>query len=481
MDHLSDPSAERAVLAGILRHGADAYFECFDIVGVDSFTILSNQCIYKCILEVFTKEETVKVDVPTILSAAKSVGVYEFINQEEERRHLGQLLNFFVELENVRKFARKVKKLQVLREVYDKLGGCRQSLLDFTGDESIDEIITKIEQPVFDISNSIVDNTTGKIVKLGDNLDEYIENILNNKGRPVGVSTGYPIFDKYLGGGLRRGTVNVLGARTGVGKSLISDNISLHVAGKLNIPVLYVDTEMSEFDHHPRCLGILSQLPISSIEDGSFDTSHNCRLDFDEAVVKLKNMPISYVSTNGKTFEEALSLIRRWIIKDVGLDKDGLSKDCIVIYDYFGLAGTDELSRNVQEFQLLGVKMDKLRTLAFQYQFPTLALVQLNRDGITRDDTGVVSGSDRILHPAATFAIYREKSEEEIGEDGPRYGNRKLVIRKSRHGPVSAPFDYICMNMDTECCSIKEIDLKSNLPKDKDLEVDDDGEEFSAY
>ena len=48
---LNDPAAERAVLAGICSYGASAYYDVAEFLGVDTFTIDSNQMIYKCLTQ----------------------------------------------------------------------------------------------------------------------------------------------------------------------------------------------------------------------------------------------------------------------------------------------------------------------------------------------------------------------------------------------------------------------------------------------
>ena len=46
-----------------------------------------------------------------------------------------------------------------------------------------------------------------------------------------------------IGGGLRRGTVNVIGARPKTGKTLLAQNMGMNIA-KQGVPVLDLDTEM---------------------------------------------------------------------------------------------------------------------------------------------------------------------------------------------------------------------------------------------
>jgi len=59
----------------------------------------------------------------------------------------------------------------------------------------------------------------------------------------AGIPTGFPRYDSCIGGGFRRGTVNVVGARPKVGKSTFCLNVAKNVSFA-GIPVLYLDTEM---------------------------------------------------------------------------------------------------------------------------------------------------------------------------------------------------------------------------------------------
>ena len=46
---LCDVSSERAVLGGIIRYGENAYLDIADIIQEKTFTVDSNQIIYRCI------------------------------------------------------------------------------------------------------------------------------------------------------------------------------------------------------------------------------------------------------------------------------------------------------------------------------------------------------------------------------------------------------------------------------------------------
>ena len=72
---LSDAPAERAILAGICRYGSEAYYEVATLVNEKSFTIESNQIIYSCLKHILEADSSKEIDLPTILSASKEVGV----------------------------------------------------------------------------------------------------------------------------------------------------------------------------------------------------------------------------------------------------------------------------------------------------------------------------------------------------------------------------------------------------------------------
>ena len=57
---LCDPSAERAVLSGILQYGEEVFLDIGDIVQEQSFTIDSNQVLFKCCKHILEKGQSVK-------------------------------------------------------------------------------------------------------------------------------------------------------------------------------------------------------------------------------------------------------------------------------------------------------------------------------------------------------------------------------------------------------------------------------------
>jgi hypothetical protein len=140
----------------------------------------------------------------------------------------------------------------------------------------------------------------------------------------------------------------------------------------------------------------------------------------------------------------------------VGLNDDGTAKDCVIFYDYLKLMDSAGISQDLKEYQVLGFMMTSLHNFATRYKVPVVAFVQLNRDGITKESTDTASGSDRIIWLCSNFSIFKRKTPEEISEDGPENGNRKLVPLISRHGGGLDDNDYINCHMKGWCAKITE-------------------------
>jgi replicative DNA helicase len=460
---LCDPSAERAVLSGILQYGEEVFLDIGDIVQEQSFTIDSNQVLFKCCKHILEKGQSVKsIDIASIYSSAQELGLSHILTQKEEAQHLKAIKDFPVNKENIRKFAAKIRKLEIARLLHKELGNTQEKLLDISGSESISSIIGIAEDSIFNFSSSLNNDNDNAPTFMSAGLDEYMEYLQNNKIDQVGISTGFPVYDQSIGGGLRKGTINVIGARPKVGKTLLSDNIGFHIA-KQNIPVLNMDTEMNKEDHIHRILAMSTEIEINKIETGKFTESPVNVKKIEQAVKDLKSAPLYHKSIAGKPFDEQLAIMRRWLVKDVGLNDDGTAKDCVIIYDYLKLMDSAGMSQDLKEYQVLGFMMTALHNFAVKYKVPILSFIQLNRDGISKESTDSASGSDRIIWLCSNFSIFKRKSDEEIAEDGGKSGNRKLVPVISRHGGGLDDNDYINCHMKGWCAKITEGQTKLEM------------------
>jgi len=481
---LSDTAAERAVLAGICSYGEEIYIDINDLVNEKCFTVDSNGLIFRCIKHIYDKDAKLNIDIASIYSAASEIGISHLLTSKEEAQHLRAILEFPVSKDNVRKFAIKIRKLEIARSLHKQLEDTQDKLLDISGSESITSILAIAEDAVFNFSTELGNDGDNNPSMMSAGIDDYIDYLQTNKIDQVGISTGFPVYDQAIGGGLRKGTINVIGARPKVGKTLLSDNMGLHIA-RQNIPVLNMDTEMNKEDHIHRILAMLTEIEINKIETGKFSESPVQKTKIMEAIDILKNAPLYHKSIAGKSFDEQLAIMRRWLVQEVGLNDDGSAKDCVIVYDYLKLMDTSGLTQDLKEYQVLGFMMTSLHNFAVRYKVPILAFIQLNRDGITKESTDSASGSDRIIWLCSNFTIFKRKSDEEIAEDGTSNGNRKLVPLISRHGGGLDDNDYINCSMKGWCAKITEgktkLELGSNNNKTEGFVSDESDNEAIPF
>ena len=440
---LEDLASERAVLAALCQYGLDCYLE-IDFVDADHFTDDMNQLLFHCVHK--SVSENSKVELASILSAANSLGVHESINNKQEISFIRSLFNFPIHKENAKSHAVKIAKLKLARDLKKTLKACEKELDATNGDEDVMDLISKVEAPILDATADIYQSSNKKTEIIGEDIDDYIEYLSENVSDNVGIPTGFPRYDAAIGGGLRRKCVDLIAARPKVGKSMFGDAVAMNVS-RIGVPVLMLDTEMSKEDHLNRMLANLSGVDINKISTGKFTENPLEKEKVEKAAQELKDIPYHYISIAGQSFENILALMRKWIYQHVGFDEAGVTNDCLIVYDYLKLMGSEGISSSMQEYQVLGFQITQLHNFMVKYDVPCLSFVQLNRDGITKESTDVVSGSDRLIWLCTSFSIFKMKSEEEIAEDKIENGNRKLVPVVARHGCGLDDGDYISMNM----------------------------------
>ena len=464
---LSNVASERAVLAGICSHGVDCYLDTEAFLEEATFTVDFNKVMYKCIKHIVNKSD--RVDFVSLLSAATDLSLGDYVNKPDVLKHFNGVLATPVDVSSVLGHAKKIRRLQFARHLQDTIKEAYKGLNEVSGEESLSDIVAMAEAPIQNASISYMKKDENKPKLLGEIGMDYFDYLMSDKIKQVGIPSGFPSYDKAIGGGFLRKCVDLVGARTKGGKSIFCENVAVHVAGKLGIPVLVLDTEMSELDHINRSWANLSGIEINTIKLAEYKTDLQAVDLVRSARDTLRGMPYHYINVSGKGFDEILSIARRWVLKEVGFEPTGRTKDCLIIYDYFKLMDSSGLSQNIAEFQAMGFQATKLHNFCVEHDVPCLSFVQLNRDGIEKESADVISQSDRIGWLCTSFTILKEKSIDEIADDGPKNGNRKLVPVLSRHGPGMTDDGYICLEMKGELARMREIGTVRRLSRNKEF------------
>jgi hypothetical protein len=116
----------------------------------------------------------------------------------------------------------------------------------------------------------------------------------------------------------------------------------------------------------------------------------------------------------------------------------------------------NDLKHNLQETQLLGFLITKLHNFALKWKIPIFATVQLNRDGVDKEGGEVISASDRLLWLCSNFSILKDKTQEELAQDPPINGKKKLVVTDTRFGSGMDKGDYINIKDNLSIAKLEE-------------------------
>ena len=179
---------------------------------------------------------------------------------------------------------------------------------------------------------------------------------------PPGISTGKPMLDELLGGGLRAG-LYVVAARPSVGKSSFSADIGMSIAEATQRPVLFLSQEMPEGRVADRCIARTGGIRLRALSDGSLSDAEWGRLS--DAVERFRGMPFLIDDEPA----QRLATIRR--------KARAVPKLAALVIDYVQLCGSDLKTdnRNLQIEELTR----GLKALSTEMDIPVIALSQLNR------------------------------------------------------------------------------------------------------
>lgn len=432
---LVDSGIERSVLQGIAQYGPDMLIDLEEFISGQDFNWKLNREIFSAFHYLTHDKNAKNFDVASVLAAAKGLSI-DRLGEEKNFTYLESLFECGPTKENTKILAVSLWKLSVLRQGVKRLEETKNSLLGMSGEEPINEIISAVEDPVIGFSSSLCTQNMHESCDIGTGIDEYLEELMNDPKDIIGLSTGFPRWDACIGGGLRRGSVNVIAARPKVGKSFIALNIARNIAEK-GIPVLYLDTELTRMeDQLPRIISLMTGVNIYDIETGKFGAVPELKEAVYDLKEKIKAIPITHTWVGGFSPDTIIAEARRWLIKKVGFNEEGQANECMIIYDYLKIMNHDEIKSNLGEYQILGFVMTKIYDFAKRWGIPLLALAQLNQDE-------VLASSDRIRWLCTSLSYLKPKTTEELNADPASNGTKKMIIDVTRKGPGLPMGEYI--------------------------------------
>lgn len=281
------------------------------------------------------------------------------------------------------------------------------------------------------------------------------------------IKSGIEELDEQLNGGFQRGTVSLIIAATGCGKTTLSSIIALRSAieGNNVLHIFFEDTLVQ--------IGQKYYSTLTGLNSDEFDKDYNrlCLIDFLNEYPKYKDALYKHIKpmrlTNGETtFEDIREKITECI-------NSGWKPDMVVI-DYISCIQSSS-NKNLaitNEVQAQERLMKKIETLAQDLNIHILTLQQTNRDGVKVDTAmnriGNVQGSFRMTQPCS-YIMYLDRTQ-----DTTDYNSANLYLDKCRG---SKPKQWTNIYLNNGNC---QIDLSYGTNTNDSLYYDDDENEPSV-
>jgi replicative DNA helicase len=411
---------ERHTLNGIINNPS-VFPEVERFLSENCFTSKVHSVIFSCIKSLLLDNK--QLDKVLIAQSIKNLGI-SFAEDLDIFSYVESICFSPITLEATIEASKELIKLKVLRDLEETCHKI-ENHVNKSANQDLTKTILEVDALYGENINQL-DNSS-KPENLYDGLLEMIEERGNNPIDDIGLITPFKEYNR-LYGGLRGGNIYAIASRPKQGKTTMLSYWASKMGEIHNIPILFLDTEMSSEEQRFRTASSVSGVPTWFLETGNWRKNEEYVYKVRTTLKFFKNKVFHYYVGN-KPVDEVCSIIRRWHLSNVG--RGG---KCIVVYDYLKLTG-EKLSGFHQEHHAIGEKVDKFRSLSVELDFPFLTAIQLNRSGENRgkqssditDDGSAVATSDRLQWFTSYLGIFRRRTEDEMLLDTLESGSHKLI------------------------------------------------------
>jgi replicative DNA helicase len=406
-----DLDAERSVLGGMLL-SKDAIGDVTSVLDREDFYRPAHTAVFDCIIDINGRGEP----VDPITVAAELERRNELV-RVGGAPYLHTLVATVPTASNAGYYADIVAEKAVQRRLVEV--GMRIATLGYsgTGGAEMHEVVDRARAAVDNATASYRNRNHEEGAWIGDLAESALRRYA--EPRPPALSTGWADVDDILSGGLRPGQLVVIGARTGVGKSVVGINLAVQAA-LAGQGVVFASLEMHRDEITDR---VLAQ--VASVELGALTRHHLSPDDWhriEQAAQQLQDVPLRIEDASSLSLSRLRSLARDQKRHQAGLG--------LVVADYLQLLnGADpRVPRHEQVAQF----SRELKLLAKELGVPVVALSQLNRQSEQATDKRPTKAhlreSGAVEQDADVIALlWLDPSEEHHGEIA-------FIVDKNRQG-----------------------------------------------
>jgi replicative DNA helicase len=417
--------AEKQVIGSILLDNPDYNDLIFSILAADDFYMAKHTAAFEACRALYLEGKSTNY-----------ISVKDRLGSDTDGDYLIDIMSGTLSASNSEHYAQIVKDYSTKR----KLIVAAHNVIKQTADPavSVGEIITAQDNALF----KLLEGTEKKYQHIReisiDSLNKFQE-AYHSKTGIIGLPCYFRDIDANTAG-FRPQDLIYIAAATSVGKTAFALNLALNMA-EHDVPVGYFSMEMSAAQIWTRLVSLKTRINSFAIQSGKVeqrDAERIVRCD-------VHRYPI-YVDDSGGMSVAAIRNKSRIMVKREGVK--------IIFVDHVGFvqAGERFKSRNDE----LGFISARLKQLAKELDIPVVALCQLNRDSVRKQqepqlfdlrDSGNLEQDADVI-----FMIYRPErcgiaSFVLDGKDYKTNGLALIKLEKHRNGPLARMafhFDDTC-------------------------------------
>ncbi|WP_440899189.1 replicative DNA helicase [Actinosynnema sp.] len=401
-----DAQAEQATLGAILA-SSRALAEVSEVLEPGDFYRPAHQAVYLAALHLDHAGEP--VDPVTVADRLNRIGDLARVGGAP---YLHTLFAAVPTAANASYYAEIVAEKATLRRLMEAGHRITQQALTGANGAEVASVVENARQTL----DAVTSRARAEIAvyDLEDLADAALDRYASPE--PPSLPTGWPDLNAIIGG-LRPGTLTVIGARPGVGKSVLGINLVTHAAARGH-GALFLSLEMPKTEVIDRVIANLASVELDHL------TKHRLSPHDWEHVraahAKLKGWPLKVVDYGHVSLTTA-----RTIGRDQARSPRGLS---LLVVDYLQLMKPAD-PRAPREQQVAGNSRG-LKLLAKELDVPVVALAQVNRGSEQRSDRRPALADLResgSIEADADAVLLLHHDPEHVGEI-------EVGIPKNRHG-----------------------------------------------
>jgi replicative DNA helicase len=408
--------AEESII-GAAMLSANALSIAEEIIEPHHFYRPSNGIIFKEAQALAAEGQA--VDYITLSNALETRGLLE---KAGGRERLQEIAGIVPAASNVGHYAKIVREMAGLRALLNT--GIEITKLAQERNGTLDELIEQSEKA---LSEAVEPTIGSNFATLDETMEELLSDIREaiRTDTPIfGTRTGLVDLDNTLTG-LHPGTLTLLAARPGMGKSALALNIAENIVDQEET-VAFLTLEMSKRELLIRSFARESRIDSQRIRMGLLNEDEQKQIASAKKTIDARKERLLIEDTSGMTNAKLRAEIRR-------LHRQSDVKLIVVDYLQLMLATSDVDSRQEE----IAAISRSLKLLAKELHIPVLALSQLNRKlegrndkrpnlADLRDSGALEQDADVVLF------LYRD---EYYNPDSKDVGVCEAIIAKNRMGP----------------------------------------------